>query len=335
MTIFRATILVLALSFVVTSAGVAQQNDLSTQLTKIAGANANNYLEPLASGLGAGLNSGIYHTADLHNILGFDIGVKVGIVSIANEHKTFDFVLPNQITYVDPTTNTSFTLHENTDYDPVIHNSPTFAGSKTGQPVALKSTSVLYPALGARTIFTTPPGFDYPTLGMIAPQAAIGLPFGIEVIGRFLPSTNLGNAGKVNFIGFGLRYDIDQYIPFCPVDIAVHFMTQKVTVDDKSGNKIMSLGGTAFGAEVSKSLLLFTLYSGFQFESSKLSVENYNYTDPTTGITGQIPGFSINGADKTRFLVGFRMLLAVINLHADYSISKYPVLTLGAGLTFR
>jgi hypothetical protein len=317
MNLMRTTILTICISIAITSVGIAQ-NDLSTQLTKIIGANANNYLEPLASGLGAGLNSGIFHSADLHSVLGFDIGVKLAIVSIADEHKTFDFVMPDQIT-VGPKTYVA-----GSDYPKTISGSPTFAGAKTGKAVVV----------GGQTIFTTPAGFDFPRLGMISPQAAIGLPFGIEVIGRFLPSTSLGDAGKVNSAGFGLRYDIDQFIPFCPIDIAVHFMTQKVTVDDKGGNKLMSLGGTAFGAEVSKSLIFITLYTGIQFESSNLSVANYNYTDPS-GIKSQINGFSIDGADKTRFLVGLRMLLAVVNIHADYSVSKYPVLTAGVGISFR
>jgi len=326
MNIIRTTILIIGISLAITSVGLAQ-NDLSGQLSKIIGANANNYLEPLASGLGAGLNSGIYHSADLHSVLGFDIGVKVGLAMIASEHKTFDFVLPNQIKF-GPNT-----FIAGTDYDQIVTGSPTFAGATTGKPVVVKSTSPQV-LLRGQNIFNTPAGFDYSRLPLFAPQAAIGLPFGIEVIGRFLPSTNIGDAGKVSFIGFGLRYDIDQYIPFCPVDIAVHFMTQKVTIEDKSGTKIMSLNGTAFGAEVSKSLIFLTLYSGLQFESSKLSVEPYT-PDPSTGVSGQINGFSVTGADKTRFLVGVRMLLAVINIHADYSLSKYPVLTAGVGITFR
>jgi hypothetical protein len=52
-------------------------------------------------------------------------------------------------------------------------------------------------------------------------------------------------------------------------------------------------------------------------------------------LTAQVNGFSIDGANKTRFLAGIRLLLAVINLHADYSFSKYPVATAGVGITFR
>lgn len=322
MSALRKALVFIGMLIALTVVGNAQQSDLSGQLSKIIGANANNYLEPLASGLGAGLNSGFYHSADLHSVLGFDIGVKMSLAMISDAHKTFDFVLPDQIT-IGP-----LTYRAGIDYAKNVPNSPTFAG---GSGIPVKSTGLN----NGTVIFTTPSGFNYTRLPMFAPQAAIGLPFGIEVIGRFLPSTNLGDAGKVNFVGFGLRYDIDQYIPFCPVDIAVHFMTQKVTIDDKSGNKVMSLSGTAFGAEVSKSLILFTLYTGVQFENSNLSVESYQYTDPSTGVTAQVNGFSLTGVDKTRFLVGFRVLLAVINLHADYSFSKYPVLTAGVGITFR
>ena len=321
---FLRTITILSgLMFLVFSASFSQQNDLSAQLSRMLSANASGYLEPLASGLGAGLNSGIYHSADLHSVLGFDIGVKVGLAMIPSGNKTFDFVMPATIG------SGPGLMTRGVDYVSDVPNAPTFAGGKTGI-VVKKLTN---PGAGT-VILTTPAGFDYSRIGLFAPQAAIGLPFGIEVIGRLLPSVNLGDAGKLNMYGIGARYDIDQYIPFCPIDIAVHFMMQKVTVDDKNSNKIMSLSGTAFGAEVSKSLVFFTLYTGLQFESSSLDVDNYTYMDPS-GIQAQVNGFSTKGADKTRFLVGFRMLLALINIHADYSISKYPVLTAGVGISFR
>jgi hypothetical protein len=322
MSVLRKALIIIGVFIALPVIGNAQQNDLSSELSKMLSTNAKGYLEPFASGLGADLNSGFYHSADLHSVLGFDIGVKISLAMIKDGSKTFDFAMPPSIG--------PYSL-ANGDYDAVIHNSPTFAG---GSGVAVKSKGLN----AGTTIFTTPQGYNYSSLPMFAPQAAIGLPFGIEVIGRFLPSTNIGDAGKVNFVGFGLRYDVDQFIPFCPVDIAVHFMTQKVTVDDKSGNKVMSLSGTAFGAEVSKSLLLFTLYTGLQMESSSLSVEPYEYkfTDPTgQPVTTQIAGFSVDGANKARFLVGVRILLALINIHADYSFSKYPVATAGVGITFR
>lgn len=324
MKLLRTIIKAVGLTVIAWGLAVAQEKDLTKQLSLMLETNAKGYLEPLASGLGAGLNSGFYHSADLHSILGFDIGVKVGMAMIKDENKTFNFVLPSNIKFG------AATLVGGTDYDMNVPDAPTFMGG-AGKEVKVKSGR----PLAGQTIFTTPQGYNYSSLPLFAPQAAVGLPFGIEVIGRFMPSTNLKDAGKVNFIGFGLRHDIDQYIPFCPIDIAVHFMTQKVTVNDKSDKKVMSLSGTAFGAEISKSLILFTVYGGFQYEKSSLSLENYSYTDPATGLTAQVNGFSIDGANKTRFLAGIRLLLAVINLHADYSFSKYPVATAGVGITFR
>ncbi|HEY6953317.1 MAG TPA: DUF6588 family protein, partial [Bacteroidota bacterium] len=258
------TSLLFVVVFITASAVSLAQNDISAQLTKLLDANATGYMEPFASALGADLNSGLYHSADLHSVLGFDIGLKVGYSTVPSDHRTFDFMLPNQIKFG------VATLNAGTDYDQIVAGSPTFAGGKTGIPVVVKQSSPQV-LLRGQTIFTTPGGFDYPHLPLIAPQAAIGLPFGIEVIGRFLPSTKVGDAGKVNFAGFGLRYDIDQFIPFCPVDLAVHFMTQKATLNDNGGKKVLSLSGTAFGGEVSKSLLLFTIYGGFQIESSNLT----------------------------------------------------------------
>ncbi len=141
--------------------------------------------------------------------------------------------------------------------------------------------------------------------------------------------------GKMSFKGFGLRHSIDQYIPLCPVDISVHFMTQSLTLSDNNDNEVLSGSGTAYGVEVGKSFALLTLYGGFQFEKSKWDIDSYSYTDPGTGITAKLQGFSVEGKNKSRFHAGFRLLLLVINIHADYSFATQPVITAGVGVSFR
>lgn len=314
------------------------QDDIGKQLSKVAGQNAVNYLTPLLSGLGADLNSGFYHSADLHDVLGFDVGVKLSAVTVKDADKTFDFVLPDQITF------SGVTLKAGTDYDNVVSGSPTAVGSSTGKDVkvVVKQTSS-YTALRGQTIYsmTTPPGFNLKGIPLIVPQAAIGLPLGFEVIGRFIPTmtvppSSFGSPiGKVNFIGFGLRHSIDQYIPLCPVDISVHFVTQNLTLSDNNENKILSGTGTAYGAEVSKSIALLTLYGGFQLEKSKWSVDSYKFTDPATNISTQLQGFSVNGKNTSRFQAGVRLLLLIVNIHADYSFATQPGPTAGVGISFR
>jgi hypothetical protein len=309
------------------------QDDLSKQLSKVAGTNAVNYLAPLFSAWGADFNSGFYHSADLHEVLGFDVGLKAGAVLMKDQDKVFDFVLPDHITYG------GVTLQAGVDYDNVIPGSPTAVGPNTGKTVAVKvkQTSQFVPLRGQTILnLTTPQGFDMKYAPLLMPQAAIGLPFGLEVIGRFAPNITLpNNVGKVNFIGFGLRHSLDQYIPMAPVDIAIHFMTQKLTISDMNDNKILGASGTAYGLEVSKSLVLFTLYGGYQIEKSSWTLEPYSYSDPSTTVSVKIPGFTVDGQNTSRFHAGVRFLLLIVNIHADYSFAKQPVIAAGVGVSFR
>jgi hypothetical protein len=309
------------------------QEDLSSQLSKVAGTNAVNYLAPLFSAWGADFNSGFYHSADLHEVLGFDIGLKAGAVLVKDQDKVFDFVLPDHITY------NGVTLQAGVDYDNVIPDSPTAVGASTGKTVALKvkQTSSFVPLRGQTILnVTTPQGFDMKFAPLLMPQAAIGLPFGLEVIGRFAPNITLpNNVGKVNFIGFGLRHSLDQYLPMVPIDIAIHFMTQKLTISDMNDTKILGASGTAYGIEASKSLVLFTLYGGYQIEKSSWTLEPYSYSDPSKAVSVKIPGFTVDGQNTSRFHAGVRFLLLIVNIHADYSFAKQPVIAAGIGISFR
>jgi hypothetical protein len=321
-----ARFVVLVGLMIVFSLGVDAQDDLSKQLTKVAGVNAVNYLSPLFSAWGADLNSGFYHSADLHEVLGFDLGLKVGAVLLKDEDKAFDFLLPEQIKY------NGVTFKAGVDYDKAIPGSPTAVGASTGKTVAVKLKTTGQPILNV----TTPGGFDMKYVPLLMPQAAIGLPFGLEVVGRFVPNITLpNNVGKVNFIGFGIRHSLDQYIPLMPIDVAVHFMTQKLTISDMNDRKILGASGTAYGIEVSKSLALFTVYGGYQIEKSSWTLEPYNYFDPSTSTSIGIPGFSVDGKNTSRFHAGVRLLLLIVNVHADYSFAQQPVLTAGVGISFR
>jgi hypothetical protein len=312
------------------------QDDLAKQLSKVASQNAINYLSPVLSAWGADLNSGLYHSADLHDILGFDVGLKVGAVIVKNEDRVFDLVLPDQVGFT--YNGTKYTLNAGVDYDKVISGAPTALGDPNGKPVTVKSTSPFIPLRG-QTIFTTPKGFDMKFAALLMPQAAVGLPFGLEVIGRFVPNTTLpDNAGKVNFIGFGIRHSIDQYIPLCPIDISIHFMTQKLTISDMNDHRILGASAIAYGIEVSKSLALLTVYGGYQLEHSDWDIDLYN-PDPSliqfSGTPVTIDGFHVDGKNTSRLHAGVRLLLAIINIHADYSFATQPVIAAGVGISLR
>lgn len=331
---------------------VSAQDDLGKQLSKVAGQNAVSYVSPLLSGFGADLNSGLYHSADLHDILGFDVGLKLSMMSIQDGDKTFDFLMPSSIRVPSGITGggdvvfvggthyankvvTPTAVGANTGVDIYPTSVPTTTSTGVPIPLALQNT------LRGQKILTTPPGFDLKGVPLIVPQAAIGLPLGFEVIGRFIPTMTIPPSGfgdpvgKVSFVGFGVRHSIDQYIPLCPVDISVHFMTQKLTISDNNDNKVLSGSGTAYGAEVSKSLAVLTVYGGFQMEKSTWDIEPYKFSDPTTNTSVTITIPQIEGKNTSRFHAGVRLLLLLVNIHADYSFATQPVITAGIGISLR
>ena len=84
--IFRFTMVYICVLAIAGSIAIAQ--DLQQQLTKLGKDAAVGYTSPLLSGLGNDLNSGIYYSADLHDVLGFDIGLSFAMSKITDADKT-------------------------------------------------------------------------------------------------------------------------------------------------------------------------------------------------------------------------------------------------------
>ena len=362
--------------------GIAIAQDLQQQISKLGRDAAIGYISPILSGWGNDLNSGDYYSADLHDVLGFDIGVKLAMSKTTDADKSYTLNLPATINIDKSATGytvpSGLSLYEKVGNNYVLYTNsqvqvksgnayatsitaPTAIGDKNSVAVNGKSGTTVYSVngnplyagattnpvgyqqlptfnLSNNTLLTLPGGYGLGALGvpLAMPQFDLGLPFGLEFMLRYLPTTKAGDYGKVNYMGFGLRYDIDQWIPLCPVDLAVHFMTQKLTFKSNSDQDIFTGTATAYGVEVSKRFFILTLYGGFQLESSTLTLADYTYVgvDPTLqGVS--IPGFEIKGSDKSRFTVGARVLLLFINVHADYSFATNSVLTLGVGITIR
>jgi hypothetical protein len=355
--VFRTAIAVFSIFLL--AGGIATAQDLQQQLSKLGREAAIGYTAPILSGWGNDLNSGIYYSADLHNVLGFDIDVSLATSKITDADKKYVLTLPASMTvkasdlglngYAPNTTVTLSSSGTNLSYPAsVIAN--TAVGNKDKVPIKTiaggtgiikNGTTVLgTDSIPANlTILSLPGGYDLGSVGiggvpLVVPQLTLGLPFGLEVMGRWIPPIKT-DQGKFTNMGFGLRYDIDQWFPFCPVDIAIHFMTQKMTFKSNSDQDIFTCKAIAYGVEMSKKLFILTLYSGFQLENSSLILNDYTGYNFETGQSIFVQGFEINGKDKSRFTVGARLLLFFINLHAEYSFSASNVLTLGAGITIR
>ncbi len=342
--------------------GTARAQDLQQQFSQLGRQAAIGYLNPVLSGWGNDLNSGIFSSADLHEVLGFDLGLKFAMSRITDADKTYNLALPSII--VDPSSlgvttyngvaipaGSKLTLISGVNY-PASITANTAVGSKDntvistigGSSAVITSPDTL---LNGKTIKlpnqpqairTITGGFDIGALGvpLPMPQLNLGLPFGLEFMVRYVPTIPTGDFGKFNSMGFGLRYDIDQWIPFCPVDIAAHFMTQKMTFKSSDDKDILTGKATAYGLEVSKKLSILTVFAGYQLESSTMTISDYTYTGNDPSLQGtSISGFEVEGSNKSRFIVGARVLLLFLNVHADYSVATTSVFTVGAGISIR
>ncbi len=255
------------------------------------------FAQPLATTLGTGLNSGGFYTADIPSTLGFSISLRGMYIFIPNSEMTFTPDLPNGYSANKPTA--------------------TFWGDKG-------------------TIYTGPSGYiPYPN-GLNQTSVPFAIPqvtasfMKTEVLIRYLPSIKVGDK-NVNYFGIGLRHSISQYIPLIPVDIAVQFLYNKISVTD-----VVDAKAIAFNGEVSKTFGILTAYGGLQYETSNFNLTYTIKGDPNNGDPSLRQDRNINasvdGQDKFRVIIGASVKLAFLVLNADYNISNQSVFS--GGLSF-
>ncbi len=259
--------------------------------------NLKNYAKPFATTLGAGLNSGGYNSASISNLFSFSISFRAMYIMIPEDQKTFTPQLPSGYT---------------------SGPAATIDGDKGGAYA------------GPAGYITTPGGFNasYAPGGM--PQIAVSF-MGTQVMLRYVPSIKISDNEDFNMFGIGIAHEVSQYFPLMPVDVAVQFLYNKLSVGD-----LISCSSVAFNAHASKTFGVVTPYFGLQYESTSLTAKYTIKAQPNSGDPAlqqdQNVSVDLNGGDTFRATLGLALDLPVITINADYSISSQPVLS--AGLTF-
>ena len=79
--------------FVITIASIVlgYSQSLEENLESMAKVNARGYLGPMVTAFVMGINSGTFHNAKPHKLLGFDFKLGFSMASITDAGKTFDF----------------------------------------------------------------------------------------------------------------------------------------------------------------------------------------------------------------------------------------------------
>ena len=309
------TILIFCIS--ITSKSQVQVDDIND-----AQAFLQEYLSPLGNGLGAITNNGWYNSAKPHRFLGFDATFTLSVLNITDENKSFD---PNSITNFSSNSTSTPTILGKGDGATVNYK---------GEQFKLPNQSTLIPALVL-------PNFNF----------GLGVFKKTELNGRFIPNYkyNIGFFGKgeISMWGLGFKHDLLQWIPLIGNAIPMSLSLQAGHTQLNSGLSILDqdvsidVQATNFNIILSRKILMLTGYTsvGYNFSTTTFiagedisNLDTFNLNELEVSLPIEM---KFENNNEFRANVGLRFNLAVIAIHANHTFSKYPVTTLGLGVSLR
>ncbi len=310
------------------------------------------YLSPFTNAFGATLNSGWFNTARPHRFPGFDLTFSANLAFIPENAELINLS----------------GLDLKGVYD--LESTPTIAGGTVVNPATLA-----YDLEGAGTVeYTLPQGMGLGIIPAPTLQLGIGLPFGTDIIGRYIPQVALGDVGNLGLWGIGVKHSLKQWIPvvqrlpvvnlsvmagytkfytnagldFRPADInATDNTTMAVSFDDQQ----LEFGVGSFTANLiaSADIPFITGYLALGFNSTNSNLKMTGWY-PVPDLDQTTPVVTDNSALKDpidiklkgdtgglqpRLTAGAKLKLAVLHIHADYTYSNYSVVSAGIGISFR
>lgn len=309
------TILIFCIS--ITSKSQVQVDDIND-----AQAFLQEYLSPLGNGLGAITNNGWYNSAKPHRFLGFDATFTLSVLNITDENKSFD---PNSITNFSSNSTSTPTILGKGDGATVNYK---------GEQFKLPNQSTLIPALVL-------PNFNF----------GLGVFKKTELNGRFIPNYkyNIGFFGKgeISMWGLGFKHDLLQWIPIIGDAIPMSLSLQAGHTQLNSGLSILDqdvsidVQATNFNIILSRKILMLTGYTsvGYNFSTTTFTagedisnLDTFNLNELEISLPIEM---KFENNNEFRANVGLRFNLAVIAINANHTFSKYPVTTIGLGVSLR
>ena len=292
------------LVLLVASAASAQ---IADQLSAYTGDNAEGYLSPLATAIGACLNTSVWKSAYVPVEDGFHMSFEACAMGLFfdDELRTFTAVTEPGFS---PATS--------------IDNAPTVIGSGTAVIVSGDAGST----------FPFPGGFDANSFAFGAPQIRVGAFRGTEVMFRGIGSFELDDAdtelgSKVAFWGLGAHHNISQYMgPDFPVDLAAGIFYQKLQLGDDFIDASAFQLSAQVGKRYVKGAFMAEPYAGLAVDMFSMDVK-YAKDDVDIDLSFE--------TDTTLDLtLGVNLTAAFFTLNGEYSIASQNSFAFGFGLGF-
>lgn len=271
------------------------QSDLENAITYYGEENVRGYIQPLADFYGANINTGFFRTAKIPRE-GFHLSVDIiGMGAPVKEaQKTYMVTLPPGFT-------------QRTAEQPTI--------------VGPKATTVYDP--GGLQYKGSDGMIDASLFAYGVGQVTVGSLMGTEAFFRILttPELSSGVFPTTTLIGGGVRHSVSQYLVNLPVELAVGFSYNRMSIGD-----VLDVEGMIAGAQGSMTWDMFTLYGGAAWEKSTLKLE---YT--STGSLPEEVSMELDGDNTFRFTAGGLLDLGGFRIFADANVGSITNFSGGIG----
>ncbi len=339
---------VLLISLLITPSKASAQ-DLNETLSQVGEAYARAYVDPFAEALGADMNTGLFHTAGVSKrVFGINVyvGVKASAAVLNNSHKSFDLtyqgIVPIDIELAGQTITLDVPATFSVDDAPSI-----FGDINAGEA----NVSVRYDTTFSTLGLTLPVSIDstlapQETIGGLietdfvpfaVPQIGLGTVFGTDIMIRWLPQLSHPDIGGVELFGFGIRHNLNQYLPVLPFDLSIMAAWQNIRAEDNLNSEVMDANTFAVNAAISKRIGVLTVYGGLQTERSDISfsyVFDVDDVDPDLDVDPIDVNFTLSRVSKTRGIFGLGLKLGPVVWNADVSVGQFTVVSAGFGFAF-
>jgi hypothetical protein len=312
------------------------------------------YITPYANAFGAGLNGGWYNTAKPHKFGGFDITLNTSVGMVPTSAQTFD---ASKIGLSSSITGAGIS---STVAGPDIAG-PTMSYNSNGVTLASfkapKGTNWRYvPVPSAQIGIGLPMGTELkfrfvPKIKIKDGDIAlwgVGL---LHNLTQYLPGDKVlpfdvslfgGYTKLMANVPLGLDPDPSITRNYTNVNASTAFESQKMNV---------TVGALNVSAIASLNLPVITFYGGLGYAKTRTTVAlegNYplpvavalpfphaEYNDSGVKKGSDFPKMDIKNFSGLRANIGFRLKLAIVTIHFDYTRAQYNVFTTGLGFSFR
>lgn len=351
---------VINIIFLSVSVSKINAQDLEKTLSNLSSTAGKSYVAPVVSAFGSNLNSGWVSKLPEATKLAFHVDFKIiGMGSFfSEENKTFstngDFYFSSsQIDQILANSNISSSTIGQQNYTNLKNDllATQFNVGFSGPTIIGKESEHLKINFPGKTITSGQQTYtvdsyemtidevkgllkDLKILPTAAVQLTVGTVAGTNVAFRYFPDVDLKDLGKFTFWGLGAIHNPGVWLKHpLPLDIGVGYFYQKMKVGDvfeSSASQFGVYAGKTFGRTIA-----ISPFAGFVVESSKTTV-NYDYQSNQTVSGVQVPKtkieFELEGENSAGFVIGFNLKLSIVNINADFKISKTK--TASAGVSF-